>query len=95
LGERAVVVSHAVRNALLPVVSVIGFQIAFLLSGTIVVETIFALPGIGRLFIDSVFRLDYQVVQSIVVLLAALVVLANLATDLVYALVDPRIRVSN
>lgn len=94
LSERAVILSHAVRNALLPVVSVIGFQIAFLLSGTIVVETIFALPGIGRLFLDSVFRLDYQVVQSIVVLLAALVVLANLATDLVYALVDPRIRVS-
>lgn len=94
LREMLVVGRHAVRNALLPVVTVIGFQIAFLLSGTIVVETIFALPGIGRLFIDSVFRLDYQVVQSLVVLLSVLVVVANLATDLVYAVVDPRIRVA-
>ncbi len=92
LHERTVVIRHAVRNALLPVVTVIGFNIAFILSGTIVVETVFALPGIGRLFTDSVFRLDYQVVQSLVVLLAVLVVVANLVTDLVYALVDPRIR---
>lgn len=94
LGEFFVIMRHAVRNALLPVVSVVGFQIAFLLSGTIVVETVFALPGIGRLFIDSVFRLDYQVVQSIVVILAVLVVATNLVTDMVYALVDPRIRVA-
>jgi peptide/nickel transport system permease protein len=88
-----VVTRHAVRNALLPVVTVIGFQFAFLLSGTIVIETIFALPGIGRLFVDSVFRMDYQVVQSIVVLLAVLVVVANLLTDIAYAFVDPRIRI--
>jgi ABC-type dipeptide/oligopeptide/nickel transport system permease component len=93
LTPRTVVLRHAVRNALLPVVTVIGFRIAFLFSGTIVVETVFALPGIGRLFVDSIFRLDYQVVQSIVVLLAVLVVLANLATDLLYAFVDPRIRI--
>ncbi len=93
LARPVVVTRHAVRNALLPVVTVIGFRIAFLLSGTIVIETIFALPGIGRLFIDSVFRMDYQVVQSIVVLLAVLVVAANLLTDLAYALVDPRIRI--
>lgn len=92
LSRRAVVVGHAVRNALLPVVTVIGFRIAFLFSGTIIIETIFAVPGIGRLFVDSVFRLDYQVVQSIVVLLAVLVVVANLITDLVYAVVDPRLR---
>jgi peptide/nickel transport system permease protein len=70
-----------------------GLRIAFLFSGTIVIETIFALPGIGRLFVDSVFRLDYQVVQSIVVLLGALVVVVNLLTDLIYAVVDPRLRV--
>jgi peptide/nickel transport system permease protein len=93
LAERVVIVRHAVRNALLPVVTVIGLQIAFILSGTIVVETVFAIPGIGRLFTDSVFRLDYQVVQSIVFLLAVLVVVANLLTDLVYAFVDPRIRI--
>lgn len=94
LAEQMVMVRHAVRNALLPVVTVIGFQVAFILSGTIVVEQVFALPGIGRLFIDSVFRLDYQVVQSLVVILAVLVVVANLVTDLVYAVVDPRIRIS-
>ncbi|HRW07519.1 MAG TPA: ABC transporter permease [Caldilineaceae bacterium] len=93
LARSIVVTRHAVRNALLPVVTVIGFRIAFLFSGTIVVEQIFALPGIGRLFVDSLYRLDYQVVQSLVVLLAALVVLMNLLTDLAYALVDPRIRI--
>lgn len=93
LSRVAVVARHAVRNALLPIVTVIGFQFAFLLSGTIVIETIFALPGVGRLFIDSVFRMDYQVVQSIVVLLAVLVVVANILTDIAYAMVDPRIRI--
>lgn len=92
LANRTVILRHAVRNALLPVVTVIGFRIAFLLSGTIVVETVFAVPGIGRLFTDSIFRLDYQVVQSIVVLLAVLVVASNLLTDLTYAFIDPRIR---
>lgn len=94
LSRNAVILGHAVRNSLLPLVTVIGFNIAFLLSGTIVVETVFALPGIGRLFTDSVFRLDYQVVQSLVVVLAVLVVAANLLTDLVYAVIDPRIRIS-
>lgn len=93
LARSVVITRHAVRNALLPVVTVIGFRIAFLFSGTIVVEQIFALPGIGRLFVDSLYRLDYQVVQSLVVLLASLVVLMNLITDLAYALVDPRIRI--
>lgn len=95
LARSTVVLRHAVRNALLPVVSVIGFRIAFLLSGTIVIETVFAVPGVGRLFADSVFRSDYQVVQSLVVLLAVLVVIANLLTDLVYAFVDPRLRTLN
>jgi peptide/nickel transport system permease protein len=89
-----VITRHAVRNALLPIVTVVGFQIAFLLSGTIVVETVFALPGIGRLFTDSIFRMDYQVVQSLVVLFAVLVVIVNIFIDLVYYLVDPRIRVN-
>jgi peptide/nickel transport system permease protein len=94
LAERAVLYRHVVSNTLLPVITVIGFRIAFILSGTIIVETVFALPGIGRLFVDSVLRLDYQVVQSLVVIFAVLVVVVNLLTDLVYALVDPRIRTS-
>ena len=93
LPNMTVLVRHAVRNALLPVVTVIGFRIAFILSGTIVVETVFAIPGIGRLFTDSVFRLDYQVVQSLVIVLAVLVVVVNLLTDLTYAIIDPRIRI--
>ncbi|MEZ4559085.1 MAG: ABC transporter permease [Caldilineaceae bacterium] len=93
LPERTVITRHAVRNSLLPIITVVGFRIAFLLSGTIIVETVFAMPGIGRLFTDSVFRLDYQVVQSLVVVLAVLVVVVNLLTDLVYAVVDPRIRI--
>ena len=93
LPEHTVITRHAVRNSLLPIITVVGFRIAFLLSGTIIVETVFALPGIGRLFTDSVFRLDYQVVQSLVVVLAVLVVVVNLLTDLVYAVVDPRIRI--
>lgn len=92
LAERVVIGRHVVRNALLPIITLVGLRLAFLLSGTIIVETIFAWPGIGRLFMDSVFRLDYQVVQAIVFLLTVLVVVTNLVTDLVYALIDPRIR---
>lgn len=93
LERSTVIVRHAVRNALMPVVTVFGFRIAFLFSGTIIVENIFAVPGIGRLFVDSVFRLDYQVVQSLVVILAVLVVVVNLLTDLAYAIIDPRVRI--
>ncbi len=92
LVERIVVSRHVVRNALLPVVTVIGYRIAFLLSGTIVIENVFALPGLGQLFIESVNRVDYQVVQAIVLLLSVLVVVGNLLTDLVYGFIDPRIR---
>jgi ABC-type dipeptide/oligopeptide/nickel transport system permease component len=93
LREGTVVVRHVVRNALLPIVTVIGYRLAFILSGTIVVETVFALPGLGQLFVESVNRVDYQVVQAIVLLLSVLVVLGNLATDMVYGLIDPRIRI--
>ena len=93
LIETIVVLRHAVRNALLAVVTVVGFRIAFILSGTIIIETIFAIPGIGRLFMDSIMRLDYQVVQTIVLIFVVLVVVVNLLTDLIYAYIDPRIRV--
>lgn len=92
LSGQSVLVGHVVRNALLPIVTVLGFRIAFILSGTIVIETVFSWNGIGRLFIDSIYRLDYQVVQAIVLLLATVVVTANLITDLAYAYIDPRIR---
>jgi peptide/nickel transport system permease protein len=93
LRESGVVVRHVVRNALLPIVTVIGYRMAFILSGTIIVETVFALPGLGMLFVESVNRVDYQVVQAIVMVLSILVVLGNLATDMVYGFIDPRIRI--
>ena len=93
LAERVVLYRHVVRNAMLPIVTVIGLRVAFLLSGTIVVETIFAFPGIGRLFIQSVDRLDYQVVQAITVMFVLFVIVANIITDLLYGVIDPRIRV--
>jgi len=93
LHERWVVIRHVVRNALLPIVTMIGYRLSFILSGTIVVETVFAWPGVGQLFFTSIDRLDYQVVQGIVLVLAIIVVLGNLVTDLVYAYIDPRIRI--
>ncbi|MEX1158459.1 MAG: ABC transporter permease [Thermomicrobiales bacterium] len=92
LSERAVVVRHAVRNAMLPIITVIGYRSAFLLSGTVIIEHIFAIPGLGRLFLQSVTRSDYQVVQGIVLAFTLLVVLMNILTDLLYAIIDPRIR---
>jgi peptide/nickel transport system permease protein len=93
LREWVVVARHVLRNALLPIVTLIGFRLSFILSGTIVVETVFAWPGVGQLFFTSIDRLDYQVVQAIVLVLSTLVVVGNLVTDLVYAYVDPRIRI--
>lgn len=92
LRNAVVLRRHVVRNALLPVVTVIGYRIAFILSGTIVIESVFAVPGIGRLLVDSVYESDYQVVQAIVLLLTLIVIVANLLTDLTYAVIDPRIR---
>jgi ABC-type dipeptide/oligopeptide/nickel transport system permease component len=92
LEEWIVVSRHVVRNAMLPIVTMIGYRIAFILSGTIVVETVFAWPGLGQLFFTSIDRLDYQVVQAIVLLLSTVVVVGNLLTDLAYAFIDPRIR---
>ncbi len=92
VAERAVLVRHIVRNSLLPIITVIGFRIGVLLSGTIMIETVFAWPGIGRLLFQSISRRDYLVVQAIVTLSASAVVLATLITDLIYAYADPRIR---
>ena len=92
LEERFVLLRHIVRNALLPVVTILGYRLSFLLSGTVVIETIFAWPGIGRLLVNAIFRRDYQIVQTIVFLSASVIVMINLLTDLIYAYIDPRIR---
>jgi peptide/nickel transport system permease protein len=92
LAGTAVLLRHIVRNALLPIITIVGYRVGLLLSGTIVIETVFAWPGVGRLLFQSIGQRDYVVVQAIVTLGAVVVVVANLVTDLVYAYVDPRIR---
>ena len=92
LHERAVTFKHALRNALLPVVTVVGLQFGGLLSGAVLTETIFALPGLGRLAVVSIFSRDYPVIQGIAVVAAALFVAINLLVDLLYLVLDPRVR---
>jgi ABC-type dipeptide/oligopeptide/nickel transport system permease component len=94
LKNGAILWRHVVRNTLLPVITIIGYRAAFILSGTIVVETVFAWPGMGRLFYQAITSQDLQVVQAIVLLLTTLVVLANILTDLTYAFIDPRVRIT-
>jgi len=93
LSQRLVLFRHVVKNAFLPVVTLIGYRIAFILSGTIVIETVFAWPGLGQLFFDAISNQDLQVVQAIVLLLTVIVVTMNIITDLTYAFIDPRVRV--
>jgi peptide/nickel transport system permease protein len=87
-----VIVRHGLSNALIPILTILGLQVGLLLAGSVVVETIFAWPGIGRLVIQSLEVSDYPVVQAAVLIIALCVVLANIATDVVYMVVDPRIR---
>ena len=92
LGPRLVVGKHALKNALIAVVTVVGLQVGGLLGNTIIKETLFALPGVGRLMIDAIFSRDFFVVQGVILFLAVGYVLSNLAVDLLYSLLDPRIR---
>ncbi len=93
LSGRVVVMRHAVRNALVPVITVVGIQTGYLLGGTVIVEQIFAIPGIGRLALDAVSQRDYPVVQGTTLFIAVAFVMMNVLADVVYGLVDPRIRV--
>jgi len=92
LAESAVVVRHALKNTLIPVVTVIGLQLGLLLSGAVLTETVFALPGMGRLAITSLLARDYSVVQAVVMITACIIVVINLLVDLLYAYLDPRIQ---
>jgi len=92
LSERVVTIRHALRNSLLPVITLLGVQIPYLLGGTVAVETIFALPGVGRLALDSVISRDYPVILTINLFVAVLVLIGNLLTDIAYGLADPRVR---
>ncbi|MGH3240691.1 MAG: ABC transporter permease [Spirillospora sp.] len=92
--ERRVVGVHILKNALIPVVTVIGLQLGYALSGAIVIETVFAWPGVGQLMINAVFSRDFPVVQGAVVFAAVVFILVNLVVDVLYAVLDPRIRLS-
>lgn len=92
LAERAVILRHALKNASLPVVTVVGLQVGHLLGGAVVVETVFALPGIGKLGIDSILLRDFPTVQGVVLFMATGFVVVNLLVDLLYSGLDPRIR---
>lgn len=94
LSEGIVVLVHAMRNALIPIVTVVGLQFGALLGGTVIVETVFAWPGVGRLLIDSIGRRDYGVVQASILLVATIFVLINLLVDLLYGFLDPRVRLA-
>jgi peptide/nickel transport system permease protein len=92
LGESAVVLKHGLRNALLPIITLLGLQLGVLLGGAVITETVFSWPGIGKLTIDAILKRDYPVVQACVLLISLGYVFVNVVTDLVYAWVDPRIR---
>jgi peptide/nickel transport system permease protein len=92
LAERGVVYKHALRNALVPTVTVIGISFAVLISGAVVVETVFNIPGLGRLVISAVLRRDYPVVQGVVLVIAGVYMMVNLLVDLSYLIIDPRVK---
>jgi ABC-type dipeptide/oligopeptide/nickel transport system permease component len=94
MGERVILFRHAMRNALLPLVTVIGLQFGGLLGGAVLTETVFGLPGIGSFLVNSIFARDYPVVQGFTLIIALIFVFVNLIVDISYAYLDPRIRLS-
>jgi peptide/nickel transport system permease protein len=90
--ERSVVLKHALRNALVPIVTVIGLTVALMIGGAVVTETVFGLPGVGSLVVNAVLRRDYPVIQGALLVVAAIYVLINLLVDLLYLVVDPRVK---
>lgn len=94
LRERSVISRHAMKNALIPVITIVGLQVGTAVSGTIILETIFNMPGVGRYFVGAILQRDYPSVQGVVLVLATVIVVVNLVIDLSYAWLDPRIRYS-
>jgi peptide/nickel transport system permease protein/oligopeptide transport system permease protein len=92
LKEEVVVIKHALKNALIPIVTVVGLQFGLLLGGAVLTETVFAWPGIGRLIVDSILARDYPVIQGTILIFGLLYILVNLAVDILYVVIDPRIR---
>ena len=92
LSNENVLIRHALRNAAVPIVTIIGIGVALLISGVVVTETVFAIPGLGRLTVDAILRRDYPIIQGVILIFSAIYVLINLLVDLSYAVLDPRIR---
>jgi len=92
LKERVVILKHGFKNALIPVVTVMGMQVGHLLAGAVIIETIFAWPGVGKFLVDGIYARDYPVIQGFVLIIALFFVLSNLAVDILYTYLDPRIR---
>jgi peptide/nickel transport system permease protein len=92
--ERGVVLKHALRNAMLPLVTIIGLQFGALLGGAVLTETVFGLPGVGKFLVDSIFARDYPVVQGFTLVIAVMFVIVNLVVDISYAYLDPRVRLT-
>jgi len=91
LMEKVVIVKHALRNALIPIITVVGLQFGSLLGGAVLTETVFAWPGMGRLIVDSILARDYPMIQGSILIFGLLYIMVNLIVDLIYAYVDPRI----
>jgi len=92
VGERVIVLKHALKNAIIPVITVLGLQVAQIAGGAVIIETIFSLPGMGQLLVESILQRDYPVIQGINLLVVTIIVVTNLGVDLMYAVIDPRIR---
>jgi peptide/nickel transport system permease protein len=92
LPERRVLIRHALRNGIMPMITVLGINLGFLIGNTVVVEKVFALPGVGAMIFDGILQRDFSVVQGVTLVLATLVVLVNITIDVTYSLLDPRVR---
>ncbi len=92
LKERVIVIRHMLKNALIPIITLVGMQLRMVFSGAVVIETVFNIPGMGRLSVDALFSRDFMIVQDVVLIISAIVILANLLVDVAYGVVDPRIR---
>jgi peptide/nickel transport system permease protein len=92
LATRDVLMGHALRNAAVPIVTVIGIGVALLIGGVVITESVFAIPGLGRLTVDAILRRDYPIIQGVILIFSAVYVLVNLLVDLSYVFFDPRIR---
>lgn len=93
LGERTVIVRHALRNSLIPVITIMALQVGEVLTGVVIIEAVFTRPGLGRILVEAIQRLDYLVVQTMLVVLVVIFVTVNLLADIIYGFVDPRVRV--